>query len=393
MSLNRNRNILDYALHILWRNRLKNGGVLFVFILVIFILASFRLVTSGLERSAEMLLETVPDVTVQKIVAGRQVNLKETELVFLKEIFGIKEFKKRVWGYYFDEMNGANYTVIGIEHLNEPELIPETVLGTVGADTGSRKGADVIVGDGFVRSRQLQGRGSFSLFRPDLSMASFHIVGLFSQETALVTDDLLVMQIESARDLFGIPEDEMTDLLITVGNPNEIDTVAKKISDGMEGSRVITRNQIRKTYRAAFGWRSGFGLVCLLGSVAAFTILAWDKALGLSPEQRREVGILRVLGWQATDIMSLKMWESATVALLGFCIGYTLAWAHVVWLNGALFAPLLFGWSVLQPSIEMTPDFRFSDLLLIFALSVVPYFGATLVPIWRNSMIRPDSVI
>ena len=221
------------------------------------------------------------------------------------------------------------------------------------------------------KGKNLEGRRSFSLFRPDVSLKSFQAMGTFVETTSLVTADLIVVELDAAADLFGMQDDEVTDLVISVANPSEIATIAKKISESIPGSRVITKSQIQKTYRAAFGWRSGFGLICLLGSVGAFIIFAWDKASGLSEEQKREVGILKAVGWQTVDVMSVRFWESVVISVLAFSVGYTLAWVHVLLFDAQLLKPLLFGWSVLRPSLTLVPVIQFTDLLLIFSISVL----------------------
>lgn len=392
-SINRQRNILDYALGSLWRNRFKNISVFLVFSLVIFVIASFRLITSSLDNAAEQLLTAVPDITVQKMTAGRQDVLRHQDLTEIEDFFGIKEVRPRIWGYYFDELNGANYTVIGDAAFNGSQKLPGLSI-VYGGDDGLKQGVSpAVIGQSVIDSKNLDGRQSFSLFRPDLSLKSFYISGAFAENTSLVTGDLMVMAIEAAADLFGMADDELTDLVVSVGNPTEIDTIAKKISERLPGSRVITKNQIKKTYRAAFGWRSGFGLVCLLGSVAAFIILAWDKASGLSEEQRREVGILKAVGWQTADVMSVRFWESVVISILAFSVGYTLAWAHVLWFDGLLFKPVLLGWSVLSPPLSLLPVLRLGDLLLIFSISILPYLAATVMPAWRSALVRPDSIV
>jgi len=368
-------------------------GVLLVFSFVIFIISSFRLVASGLDRAAESVLQVVPDITVQKMLAGRQVNLSRTELDGIQHIFGIKTVRQRVWGYYFDESNGANYTVVGDETFDRGEQLPGLAISYDKEEITDSGISPAVLGLSVRESKGVTGRRTFSLFRPDLSLKSYRLAGVFAPDTAIITGDLIAMGIDDARDLFQIPSDQMTDALVSVTNPTEITTIAGKISDMVEGARVITKKQIQKTYRAAFGWRSGFGFVCLFGAVAAFIILAWDKASGLSPDQLREVGILRALGWQASDVMTLRFWESAIVVLLGFFLGYSGGWVHVLCFDGALFRPLLFGWSVLKPPVSLVPVVDLKDLLLIFSLSVVPYLAATVMPAWRSAMVRPDSVV
>lgn len=390
-SLEKHLNLLDYALASLWRRRLKNLGLITVFAGVIFLVASFQILTSSLTSTAETMLAETPEIVVQKMSAGRQESIPLSYLKRLDGIFGIRAAVPRIWGYYFDETSGANYTVLAVDRLAMPEgkrlamaiegSLPEEGQG--GAALGREVAANM----------QLAGRRSFSLFRPDLSLKTFQVTGVFAETTDLLTADLLVTGLDDARDLFGIQDSLATDLLVYVTNLNEITTIAKKIAARLPGTRVLTRPQIQKTYKVVFGWRSGFASICLLTALAAFAILAWDKASGLSAEEKREIGILKVLGWQTTDILILRFWESLAVAGLAFLIGTTAAYLHVLFLEGSLFRPVLLGWSVIHPSLKILPVFAAGDLLLIFTLSVLPYLAATVIPAWRCSTVSPDAAI
>ena len=391
--LDRQLNIADYALGGLTRRLGRNLVVVFVFGLVIFMVASFSLTTTSLKHAANQLLTTVPDITVQKMSAGRQVALSTEDIKELEGIFGIRSVQPRIWGYYFDENNGANYTVIGHANLSD-----KAKLSGLGIDFHPNLETDAafepaVIGRGIRENLGLGQRRSFSLFRPDLSLKSFVTSGTFSIDTSMVTDDLIIMDLEAARDLFGLHGDEITDLLVDVANPLEIDNIADKIGTRLEGVRVVTRERIGKTYRVAFGWRSGFGLACLFGAVTAFFIFAWDKASGLTPAQQQEVAILKVLGWQTEDIITLRFWESVIISISAFGLGYLAAWIHLLFFNGLLFSPVLLGWSVLKPPLTLVPVFSFADLLIIFSLSVLPYLAATVIPAWHSATIRPDSVI
>ena len=162
-NLTRQLNILDYALGSLWRNRFKNGGVLLVFGLVIFIIASFRLVTSSLDNAAEQLLTTVPDITVQKMTAGRQDVLHYSDIEKIEALFGIKEIRPRIWGYYFDEVNGANYTVIGDAAFHGREQLPGLSIVDRPEERVSQELSPVAAGQSVISGRNLQGRAA-SLF-------------------------------------------------------------------------------------------------------------------------------------------------------------------------------------------------------------------------------------
>jgi ABC-type lipoprotein release transport system permease subunit len=392
-SLGRLLNILDYALYSLKRKLFKNVSVFSIFTLVIFLFGSFQLVSKALTEAAETILATAPDITVQQMSAGRQVSIAASAKTEIAEIFGIKKTDERIWGYYFDEDNGANYTVIGVQpQFDNPPKTRLLDLAEGRLPVAGERGK-VVVSENIRHHLQLGTRKHFSLFRPDLSQASFETVGQFDRKGDILTADLILMGLPDARDLFAIPEGFVTDLLVYVANPNEIETIAVKISDTLPGSRVITRNQILKTYKVVFNWRSGLGTICLLTALAAFVILAWDKASGLSQEEMKEVGILKILGWQTNDIIFLRFCESLSVSLLAFLTGYLLAWVHVVFFDGALFRPVFLGWSVVRPAFSLVPPFAVDDLLLVFSISVIPYLCATAVPAWRAASVRADSVI
>ena len=390
-------NVLDYAISSLMRNFGKNCSIFILFTLVIFLFASFQLMTGSLTVLAQKVLVTAPDITVQQMSAGRQVAIAEAAKERLAGILGVKKVTERIWGYYFDEASGANYTVIGLT----PPADVEGEAGESGSWPGVSEGrlmlprdrGKVVVSRDIRETLGLDDRRNFSLFRPDLSMASFETVGTFAEKLDLLTADVILMTLADARDLFAIEPGLVTDLLVTVANPQELDTIAGKIAGIMPGVRVITRNQILKTYNVVFSWRSGLGAICLLTALAAFAIFAWDRASGLSREEVREVGILKVLGWQTEDIILLRFCESAVISLLAFLTGFLLAWIHVAVFQGALLRQILLGWSVLRPAGPFTPQFAFADLLLTFSISVLPYLCATAVPAWRAAVVRADSVI
>lgn len=392
-NIEKQLNILDYALSSLWRRRFKSLSVLLVFAMVIFLLASFQMVTQALSDKARQVLVHTPEITLQKMSAGRQEAFPLADKEQLAGIFGVRRVVPRIWGYYFDEVRLANYTVIGMDTAEMPEgdRLDSALAG--GRMPRLEETGRVVIGHSIKKGLDLAGRSTFSLFRPDLSLKPFEISGEFTQHTDILTNDLMVMTLADARDLFAIPADQVTDLCVYVANPKEIDTIARKISDALPAVRVLTRPQIQKTYQVVFGWRSGFGSICLLAALAAFVILAWDKASGLSPEERREIAILKVLGWETRDILAVRFWESVIVSGLACILGMTAAYIHVVYFSAALFRPVLMGWSVLRPELHLLPSMAAGDILLILAFTVIPYLAATVIPAWRSATVPADSAL
>ena len=392
-GLEKQLNILDFSLTSLWRRKLKNLGIMLVFALVIFLLGSFQMLTGALTNSAHAVLENTPEITIQKMSAGRQEAIPLSYTEKLKSIYGIRTVIPRVWGYYFDESNLANFTVLALKYDSMPYATNLNLTLAQGHFPKKTEPGTAVIGRSVHNILGLDNRRTFSLFRPDLSLKAFKVTGVFSQQTDILSNDLIFMGLDDARDLFNIPATMASDLCVYVANPTEIETIAKKIARLLPDTRVLTKLQIQKTYQVVFSWRSGLASICLLTALAAFAILAWDKASGLSPEEKREIGILKILGWETGDILAVRFWESTLVSALAFIIGCTAAYIHVAFFDATLLKKVMIGWSVIHPTFRLLPSVTLADLLLIFTFSVLPYLGATVIPAWRCATVPPDSVI
>lgn len=393
LGIEKQLNLLDYALSSLWRRRWKNISVLLIFSAVIFLIASFQMISSGLTNTAAEILNHAPEIVVQQLSAGRQEAISTAAIEKIDHLFGIRRVVPRIWGYYFDEANGANYTIVGHDPRksdpgrNLQQFLAEGMFPPPDFDGGA------VLGKSVHAVMELESRKHFSLFRPDLTLKEFTVSGIFDHQNELLTADLIVMSLADAADLFAIQAGKVTDLCVYVINPEEINTVAKKILQILPGTRVVTRPQIQKTYQVVFSWRSGFASICLLSALAAFSILAWDKASGLSPEEKKEVSILKIVGWQTADVLTCKFWESLLVAGIAFMIGCCLAYIHVAFFQGILFRPVMIGWSVIKPAFTVLPFFTLMDYLLIFCLTVLPYLSVTIIPSWKFAIVPADKAM
>jgi ABC-type lipoprotein release transport system permease subunit len=195
------------------------------------------------------------------------------------------------------------------------------------------------------------------------------------------------------RAVFNLPAGQATDLAVTVGNPRELVTIAEKIVTRHPDTRPILKSEILRTYDAIFDWRGGMMIVLLMGALFAFVVFAWDKAAGLSAEERREIGILKSIGWETGDVLLLKFWEGCAVSLSAFVLGVLGAYGHVFFFSATIFEHALKGWAVIYPAFRLTPSVNLLQLAILFFLTVVPYTVATIVPSWRAATIDPDAAM
>jgi len=372
--LTRQRYLIDFTLSSLGRRKTRTIGLGLVYTLLVFILSSVLLASHALRREAALLLQDSPDIIVQRLVAGRHDLLPASYLEPLRSLRGVTAVTGRLWGYYYDPVVKANYT-----------LMAATQRGLVANA--------IVIGSGLARSRGFDRGDYFTLRAADGRPVVFQVVERLDSRSELLNADLILLSPDSYRALFGIPVGVYTDAAVTVRNPREVRTVAEKIVQLLPDSRPILREEVLRTYEAIFGWREGMVFIALGAVILAFVILAWDKASGLSAEERREIGILKAIGWETADVIAMKFWEGALISLTAFLSGYLLAYLHVFYGQAALFTPVLKGWAVLYPSFRLTPVIDGLQVTVLFAGTVLPYTFATLIPIWRAAIADPDTVM
>lgn len=372
--LNRQRALLDFALSSLRRRLGKTLGLALVYTLVVAVLASVMLFSHALRREAALVLAGTPEVLVQRLVAGRHDLIPADHLAAIRGVRGVKSAEGRLWGYLFDPAAAANYTLM---------VPPDRVI-----EPGS-----AVVGSGVADARGVAPGDLMSFRAHDGKLVQFRIQDVVDKNSALVTADLFLVSEGDYRRLFGIPEGRFTDIVVTVRNPREVRTVAEKIDAALPDTRIILRDEILRTYESVFDWREGIVLLLLSAAILAFGIFAWEKASGLSAEERREIGILKAVGWETSDVIRLKAFEGMVVSLGAFLGGYLLAYLHVFHWGAALFEPVLKGWAVLYPDFRLTPFVDELQVATLFFFTVFPYTLATVVPIWRAATVDPDQVM
>jgi lipoprotein-releasing system permease protein len=372
--IERQKNVIDFTLSCLFRRKGKNAALILVYTLVVFMAASVVFFTHSIKEEASILLKGSPEMVVQRMVAGRHELIPMNYADRIKEIRGVSGVRGRLWGYYYDPVIGANYTLI----------VPEE---------GQPNRGEIAIGQGISRTRLVFEGDTMEFRTHEGVLINLEIKKVISSASELVSSDLLLVSEDDFRRLFGTSQNYATDLTLKIRNPREMSTIASKISEILPDTRQILKDEILRTYDAVFNWRGGMMIVILLGVLLAFIIFAWDKASGLSAEERKEIGILKAIGWETSDVILMKFWEGMVVSLSSFLTGTLLAYGHVFFTSSALFEPALKGWAILYPQFKLTPFIDASQLSALFFLTVVPYTVATIIPSWQAATVDPDSVM
>lgn len=386
--MNRHLRVLDFALFLLARERVKTMVIVAVYSLLIGLLGSLLLFVSALRQEARRSLAGAPELVVQRLRGGRHELMPVARAAEVARLRGVAAVVPRIWGYSFDPPSGATLTLWGADASSLAAL---RFAEGEWLDPGDPR--TCVVGQGVAEARflglgdRLPIRGSRDeLFAP-------RVVGIFTAESDLLTHDLVVLPAGEVRRILDLPEGTATDLAVRVANPREAETVARKIQERWADVRVVPREQLLATYDAVFDWRAGVWGAALLGALLAFAVLVWDQATGLSAEESRTLGILKAVGWTSREILGLELCKGALVSSCSLLAGWILAEVHLYWLDGALFTPVLKGWSVLFPPFELRPERTLAVWLPCLLLTALPYLAARLIPSWRAATTTPGALL
>ena len=389
MSARTSTSILGYALAAIARRRAKavalGGGLAFAVALV----AAVLFLTDALKAEADRARLAIPDVVVQRLVAGRPSTLTLADAKRLEDppIPSLRAVRPRVWGYLFLPDLQGNVTLIGVPEGAPPLESAQGVLAD-GRDLAPHA-HEMVTGHELAKYLGLREGDELGLPSPNARAPSLKLVGTFASPIDLYASDVILCDEADARAILALPEAEATDFALDVTNPAEARVIARTVLARLPGTRVVERELLGRVYTLAYGRRAGIVLAAAIPAFLAFLVLAWDRASGLGPDERKEIAILKAIGWSNADVLWAKLYESLLVGAIATGVGLALGYAWVFLLGAPGLRAAIAGWSVLYPEAPLTPMVDAAQLIAI-ALSVLgPFAALSIVPAWRAASIDP----
>ncbi len=377
--------LFSFALGALGRRRGRALALGFGLALTVTLVAAVVFLTEALRGEAERSQSALPDVVVQKLIAGRPTIVKVADAKSLEDIDSVKSARARVWGYVFLPALQGNVTIVGVRD-GVASLDGSGAIAT-GRDLAHGK-HEMVAGAPLGKSLGLVAGDSLGLPSAKPS-APLTLVGTFSSAVDLYAADVILCDEDDARAVLGLGEDDATDIAIQVKNPEEARVVAGTVIDRMPGARVIEKKTLARIYTLAYGRRAGLVLAACIPALIALIVLALDRASGISPDEKREIAIMKAVGFSIRDVLVVKMLEAFVVASVAAAVGMLAAYAWVFWLGAPGLRGALVGWSVLYPEVPLTPMVDFAQLLAISAATVGPFVALSILPAWRAAILEP----
>ena len=391
MKIQRHLNFLWFAVNSIFTYKTRTIAITFSLMMALMILGSVAFVSGGLEKEAILSATFAPDITVQYLQAGRQIPISMNNTGVINKISGVEKTIPRVWGYI--SQNNRIYTIMGIDPAEMP--IPKEINFAIssGRFLQVQDSEVAIVGRHLAAAFALDVDDTLILYNESGHPYNFTVVGVFTMEVNLYAADLILVTVNDSRKFFGITENYATDLCVYASDQTETRYIAQQILNDIPGARVLTRQALKDALLSAYGARSGFVSVIWYIMLLAVILVAWNQASAVSAEARKEVGILKSLGFSTMDILEIRLLEAIILGVLSASLGILLAIIYDLYLGAPVISDFMLGWAAVYPSFPLPIHVSVTSVVILYGVAIFPLLVGSLVPSWKSAITEPDTAM
>ncbi len=381
------RNLFGYAVNCIHRYRVRTAVILTCLVAASAVFSAVTFMRDGLVQEGALSLKYSPDITVQGIQGGRQTYTDTINIGYIQEAPGVKAVVPRIWGY--GNIGNFLVVIVGIDQeyvSTDPSIVYPLEAG---AFLEPQDGGYVVIGKGVATLLGAKVGNVLTILTESVEIRSYVVKGIFNSQSGIYDADMILMNIDAARSFFNMPEDKVTDIAVYTTSGVDVNIVAREISD-FPNMRIVTKEVLLKAQETTYGARSGFFSVLWYIILIAVAIVAFNQTVVVGHESKFEVGLLKSLGFATSDIIKIRLMESALLGVLAGSIGIAAGVIYDVILNAPVLKDFMLGWATLYPGFPVPVFISFQTVFLIYVITVVPLLFATVIPSWLNATVDPD---
>ena len=370
----------NFLFLLLFTHKSKHLAIFFISILIVFLSSSILFISNTLKKEIFTTLENQSDFVIQKINSGKSQYTPISWIEDFKEISGVKNIQQRVYGQYYFMPENVYFTIVGIDLFEEGSSKNIKELLKVLNISEFLQSDSMIIGNGIKKlfdKYRYTDSYDFKLFNNDLK--EIKIFKDLPQKANLVANDLIIMDINLAKEILNIKEDEATDIVLNVPNNLERANVKDQLILKHSNTRILQKENLKKEYENMFNYKGGIFLILFIVVILTFTLILYQRYSMISLGDKKEIGILKAVGWSIKDILKLKIMENFIVAFMAFIIGIILSYIFVFILNAPILKNVFIGSQNLQNDFIFNANIQIDSLITLFLFFMIPFLSAVLI--------------
>ncbi|WP_419776667.1 ABC transporter permease [Malaciobacter marinus] len=379
-----NKSFYSFLFLMLFTHRSKHFSIFFISIILVFILSSVMFISTSLSKDIQYTLDSQADFVVQKMKAGKVIDIDLSLIEKIEQIYGVKNVTSRVYGKYFFKPLKQSFTIVGVDFFEEQN---SKNLKTLSKKLDMSKFLEkeyMIIGSGVKKLfDKFKYEKSYFFTTPLGESIEVEIYDAFDDTTSLLSNDMIILPKELAKIVLGVDEYKTSDIALNV--PNELERANAKVEIILKDDnlRVISKDDMKSYYLNLFNYKTGLFLVLYIVAILTFLLILYQRYSMINSSDKKEIAILKAVGWSIKDILKLKVFENFLVAFFSFSIGIILSFIYIFVAKAPFLMQIFLGFSNLDFSYELTPYIPFGSIVTLFIFYVVPFLCVILIPVWK----------
>lgn len=354
---------LNFVFLLLLKHKAKHISIFIISILIVFLCSSTIFLKDSLKHMLFKTLEYHSDFVIKN---NFNKEIKLEIIPKLEKIKGISNIEQRVYGQY--------------KFLSED--IYFTIVGTTNKDLENNS---IIIGNGV--KKLLDKYHYFNEFV--IGNKVFKIKNNLDKEQNIVANDLIIMDINLAKEILQIETNFATDIIFDVRNELERANIKEKVLKLDNNLKIIEKSDIKKSYENIFNYKGGFFLILFIIVIFTLALVIFQRYSQISSNEKKQIAILKALGFSIKDIIKLKLTENFIISFTAFILGVIFAYIFVFIFQAPILKYIFIGFSNLQNNFLIETYFEVSSIFTLFLFFMIPFLSAVLIPTWKTSAINP----
>ena len=384
----KNSVFFNFLFLLLLKHKSKHIAIFIISILIVFLISSVLFISNSLKKEAFSTLENQSDFVIQKINSGKILDTPISWIEDFSSINGIKNTQQRVYGQYYFMPENVYFTIVGLDLFEEnTNKNLKELLKILNISDFLQKDS-MIIGNGI--KKIFDKYHYFDSYDFKLSNNKLTTVKIFKdlpQEANLVANDLIIMDINLAKKILNINEENSTDIVLNVPNDLEKQNIKEQLILKHSNIRILQKESLKKEYENMFNYKGGIFLVLFIVVIFTFILILYQRYSMISSNDKKEIGILKAVGWSIKDIIKLKIIENFIVGFMAFIIGVIIAYIFVFIFNAPILKNIFIGFSNVQNDFILNSNIEFTTLVTLFLFFIIPFLSAVLIPVWKIAVI------
>ena len=389
-----NFTFLNFVLLQLYTNKTKHFSIFLISTILIMVLSSFLFITNSISKDMKIIVNNQADFILQTIIAGKVVDTPQDLADEIISINGVTKVAQRVYGKHFYEPAEHYFTIVGID-LYDKQIVTnlKKFMDKIDIDKFLSK-QNMLIGSGVKKFLDEYAYFDYYIFRPpDKSMEKVYIYDTLPNQTDIASSDMIIMDINLAKTILGIDEDHCSDILFNVPNIDERETIKNKIRARNFDIRIIAKEDLLRGYDGFLNYRSSIFMILYLIVIITFILIIYQRYSYINSVDKKEIGVLRSLGWSINRVIKLKIVENLIIFISSYILGVNLAYIFVFIFDAPLLSSVFLGFSNLSNNTSFIPAVDIASLVLIFLFFIVPIIASILIPVWKISITEPTEAM